>query len=68
MTTDKQAPSRPAPPYDSELAAALATWPEPPVSITPELIPVRRAEPPILPVEIIAGRPGAPPGSQRQRT
>jgi len=43
MTTDKQAPSRPVPPYDPELAAALATWPEPPVSITPEFIPARRA-------------------------
>jgi acetyl esterase/lipase len=56
MTTDKRAPSRPVP-YDAELAEALTAWPEPPVSITPELIPVRRAEPPILPAEIIAGRP-----------
>jgi acetyl esterase/lipase len=57
MTTDKQAPSRPAPPYDSELAVALATWPEPPVSITPELIPMRRAQPRIPPEEIIGDRP-----------
>ena len=57
MTTEKQAPSRPVPPYDAELAAALAAWPEPPVSITPALIPIRRALPQIPPAEIIGDRP-----------
>ena len=57
MTTDNQAPSRPAPPYDPELATALAAWPEPPVSMTPATIPARRAQPRIPPEEIIADRP-----------
>ena len=57
MTTDNQAPSRPVPPYDPELTAALAAWPEPPVSITPDLIPARRALPGIPPADIIGDRP-----------
>jgi acetyl esterase/lipase len=57
MTTDHRAPSRPVPSYDPELAEILATWPEPPVSITPELIPARRAQPQLPADEIIAGRP-----------
>ena len=57
MTTEKQAPSRPVPPFDPELAEALAAMPEAPVTITPEMIPVRRAEPAVPPGEIIAGRP-----------
>jgi acetyl esterase/lipase len=45
------------PPFDPELADALAAMPEAPVTITPEMIRDRREVPPIPPEEIIAGRP-----------
>jgi acetyl esterase/lipase len=45
------------PPYDPELAAALEAEPEPPETITPDMIQeIRRTRPVLTPDEIIAGR------------